>query len=341
MRKIAGMLCMVLMISLFGGINIGSVHAEAKVESIKVTKFPDKCAYNIGEGFSSNGIVVKAKMSNGKTEVIANSELQFYSGVELTQGRPFEQEGWKPVTVTYKGAKAYFGLAVFDPKKEYSITFDSDGGNKIEAHKIDASTKAFKFPIPTKKGFQFIGWYHSNGGKYSGYEPGMGPNVHLKAQWGHSITYNANGGTGKMKKDITEADYTYPKCKFKKAGYKFVGWSFKKAATGYDNFFLVGARGDYLARGNKNVTLYAQWVKPAKYKISYVSLNGAKLPSNAIRKYTSGKATALPQLDSKGTKFFEGWKITCKGKTYGPFLEVPPFMTGNIKLTPVYAAFEG
>jgi hypothetical protein len=36
-----------------------------------------------------------------------------------------------------------------------------------------------------------------------------------------------------------------------------------------------------------------------------------------------------------------GWLITSDGKKYGQFMEIPPFIEGNIKLTPVVADFEG
>jgi hypothetical protein len=117
------------------------------------------------------------------------------------------------VELRYEGATTSYGIVVFDPSKEYFIKYDSNGGSAVNAKKIDASTKAFKLPKPTKKGATFLGWF-SNGTKYTEYKPGMGANIELKAEWGFSIIFNANGGSGKMKNGVLDGNYTLPKSGF-------------------------------------------------------------------------------------------------------------------------------
>lgn len=337
---------MILFTTLFGANNITISNAAAKVESIEITTLPDQCAYNVGDGYSTKGMIVVAKMSDGKKETVDNSKITSFSGVELSEGRAFTVEGWKAVELRYGGAKTSYAIAVFDPTKEYFITYDSDGGSAVESKKIVASTKAFELPAPTKKGATFLGWYASNGTKYTMYQQGMEPHIQFKAKWGYSIIFNANGGTGKMKNGVLGGDYKLPKNGFKRTGYKFVGWSTKKAADSM-TFYQVGDLGAYLSNNNKNVTLYAQWVKPANYKISYVSVKGVKLPSKAIKKYTAGKTTQLPYptvtivSDGPMGMNFAGWSITIKGKKYGSFFEIPPYMSGDIKLTPIVMQGEG
>lgn len=341
MKKVASILCMLLIVTMFGGTNIQFVNAETKVNSIEIKTLPDKCAYNVGDGYSTKGMVVVAKLSNGKKETVDNSKITSFSGVELTEGRAFTQEGWKSVEIQYKGVKTTYGIAIFDPSKEYTISYDSDGGSKVESKKIDASTKGFKFPEPTKKGYVFLGWYHSNGQKYTKYQQGMGPSLQFKAKWGSAIVFNANGGSGKMKNGTVDKDYKLPKSGFKKSGYKFVGWSTLKKATNYGNFYEAGESAEYLSGSKGNVTLYAQWVKPVSYKISYVSVKGAKIPAKAIKKYTAGKKTQIPAAIETGDKNFSGWKITVNGKSFEIGMEIPPYITGNIKLTPNLTTFEG
>jgi len=333
---------MLLIATMLWGTNINIVNAKIKVKSIEITSYPDKCAYNIGEAYSVKGMVVVATMSDGKKETVDNSQITSFSGVKLTEGRAFTQEGWKSVEIQYKGAKTTYGIAVFNPSKEYFITYNSDGGSKVEANKMDASTKEFNLPTPTKKGATFLGWYHSNGKKYTKYQPGMGPNLEFKAKWGYAIIFNANGGTGKMKNGVMDDDYKLPKTGFKRSGYKFVGWSTKKTAD-YASFYVVGNQASYIPNENKNVTLYAQWVKPATYKISYATVKGVKIPSKAIKKYTAGKTTELPvaSYTGKENKTFSGWMITINGKKYGQFNEIPPYISGDIKLTPMLYTFEG
>lgn len=341
MKKAVTVLCIILLATLLGGANNRIADAASKVLSIEITTLPDRCAYNVGDGYSTKGMVVVAKRSDGKKETVDNSKITSFSGVELTEGRAFTQEGEKSVELRYEGVKTSYGIAVFNPSKEYYITYDSDGGNAVEAKKIDASTEEFKLPEPTKKGATFLGWYHSNGTKYTRYQQGMGPAIELKAKWGYAILFHANGGTGKMKNGVLDADYTLPKNGFKKSGYKFVGWSTKKSSDNM-SFYQVGDSGGNLPNQNKNVTLYAQWVKPATYKISYASVKGVKLPSDAVKKYKTGKTTTLPYPAVPEGKIFGGWIITIKGKEYrGQYTEIPPYLSGDVKLKPMLVDFEG
>lgn len=338
MKKVVAVLCALFVLTLLGGMDAKVVNAETQVKSIEIKTKPEKCAYNIGEGYSTKGMVVEAKLSDGKKETVDNSQITSFSGVELTEGRPFSQEGWKSVEISYKGVKATYGIAVFDSTKEYFITYNSGGGSAVEPSKIDASTKEFTLPVPTKKGYTFLGWYHSNGSKYTKFQPGMGPSIEITAKWGTGIVFNANGGKGKMKDGVISDDYKLPKNKFTKSGYKFAGWSTVKKTPDQSNFYEVGTPGSYLSGSEGNVTLYAVWVKSKTYKISYTLEKGMKLPSKAVKKYTSGKKTKLPLLDDP---YFNGWAITINGKDFGPIFEVPPYVTGNIKLKPLIIEWEG
>lgn len=341
MKKIVTLLSIILILSLLEDIYTIHVNAETKVKSIKITSMPNKRAYNISEGYSTTGMVVVATMSDGKKETVDNSKITSFSGVQLTEGRPFTVEGYKSVTIRYKGAKATFGIAVFNPSKEYNISFNSDGGSKITSIRIDASTKEFDLPVPTKKGCQFSGWYHSNGIQYTKFKPGMGPSLQFKAKWKYSIIFNANGGSGTMQNGIIDKSYIIPKNAFQRPGYKFIGWSTKKNATDDSHFYEVGDKVGQLTNVKKSVTLYAQWVKVANYKITYVSVKDAIIPGYAIKTYTSGKRTTLPKASVVGNKKFYGWMINMNGKKYGPTMQIPPFIKGDIKLTPFVTEFEG
>lgn len=292
MKKTAIVLSVLVMLVLIGTTSTILAKAEVQVKSIQIKKYP-KCTYSVGEGYTIKGMVVEAMMSSGKTVTVDNANVTSFSGVELTEGRPFEQEGWKGITIKYKGVETSYGIAVFDPAKEYSIKFNSNGGNAVDTIKIDASTKAFNLPNVTKKGSDFLGWYHSNGQKYTKYIQGMGPNLKFTAKWCYKITFNANGGKGTMKNGVISNDYRLPKCGFKKTGYKFVGWGKSKMVTKLNDFYSVGDVSTFVG-DNKNVTLYPQWVKPAAYTISYGSTKGVKMPKNLLKKYTSGKTTQIP-----------------------------------------------
>ncbi len=96
------------------------------------------------------------------------------------------------------------------------------------------------------------------------------------------------------------------------------------------------------------MTLYAQWVKAKSYKITYTNVKGVKIPSKAIKKYTAGKTTELPYPDiskypskSEVGTMFAGWEITVNGKKIGVYYEIPPYVSGDIKVKPVVADLHG
>lgn len=338
MKKVVSVLCILLVLTLFGGMDTKIVHAETEVKSITIKTMPDKCAYNIGDGYTTKGMVVVATLSNGKKETVDNSKIASFSGVQLTEGTPFTQEGWKLVELQYKGAKTELGVAVYDPAKEYFITYNSDGGSAVEAKKIDASTKAFKLPEPTKEGYAFLGWYNSSDYKFTKYYPNMGPSIQLTAKWGTAIVFDANGGKGKMKYGVKSDDYKLPKSGFKKSGYNFVGWSTVKENPDPNTFYKVGTQGNYLSLPEGSTTLYAVWVKSKTYKISYELQKGMKL-SKSVKSYKSGKTTKLPTVTNSAE--FNGWIITINGQEFSPVYDIPPYVTGEVKLKPMMVGWEG
>ncbi len=158
------------------------------------------------------------------------------------------------------------------------------------------------------------------------------------AENGTTIVFDANGGKGTMENGAVSDDYKLPKSKFKKSGYKFAGWCTAKENPNPDNFFKVGTEGYYVNFPDSTSTLYAIWVKSKAYKISYDLGKGMKL-SKSVKTYTSGKATKLPSI--KDSNEFNGWMFTINGQEYGPIFEIPPYMTGKIKLRPLMIGFEG
>jgi uncharacterized repeat protein (TIGR02543 family) len=72
----------------------------------------------------------------------------------------------------------------------------------------------------------------------------------------------------KLKNRSYGKKYKLPANKFKKTGYKFVGWNTKKNGTG--TAYVPGE--EYTAQ--KTITLYAQWKKLTTYAMKY-NMNGA------------------------------------------------------------------
>lgn len=100
--------------------------------SVYVVSLPVATEYEVGQGFDTHGILVKARIGGEEKDV--SDKITFYTSgtVELKQNRPFQSIGTKVVEVRYEGKKI----------AEYTITI------------VEASAKPApepKLPIDTKK----------------------------------------------------------------------------------------------------------------------------------------------------------------------------------------------
>lgn len=111
--------------------NGGTTPTDGKVY---VVSTPVETEYEVGEGFDTHGILVKARV-NGK-EIDVSDKITFYTSktVQLTQNRPFTVAGTKVVELRYEGKKV----------GEYTVTV-------IEASNKPTPTPTSKLPIDSKK----------------------------------------------------------------------------------------------------------------------------------------------------------------------------------------------
>ena len=124
----------------------------------------------------------------------------------------------------------------------------------------------------TRSGYVFIGWAQSKNGPVVVGNQGTGTagnagSLTLYAKWAkknYKVKFYANGGKGKMAVE----KFTYGKAKkltankFKRKGYRFVGWAkstalAKKGKVAYKNKKSV----KNLVTNGKTVKLYAVWKK--------------------------------------------------------------------------------
>lgn len=197
-------------------------------------------------------------------------------------------------------------------KIKYSISYSLTGENNLSNITEYSITISFKFLNPTRKGYKFVGWYKDS--KYrkriTKITKGSTGNLTLYAKWTpikYSISFNANGGTGKMFK-IYNVEYnknvTLTKNKFKKTGYKFIGWNTKVDGTGtfYTNAQSVK---NLTSKSGKTVKLYAQW-KEVTYTITYNFGDGNTYELSNPTTYTVKDTFELQNPEKEGYLFL-GW----------------------------------
>ena len=162
----------------------------------------------------------------------------------------------------------------------YTIKYS---GNKATSGKMSAQTlrlygKTYALSANKYKrtGYKFAGWNTKKNGKGISYKNKAkvqnlssvnGEVVTLYAQWKantYKVKFNGNGATSGSMKKMTKCSYgkkyRLSANKFKKTGYKFVGWNTKKNGKGkmYKNKAKIK---NLTPKNGKTVTLYAQWKK--------------------------------------------------------------------------------
>ena len=169
-------------------------------------------------------------VSEGKT--VKEQTLEYGTQVDLTF-RPAEREdyrfvGWdaselndgkvpaKDVTITAQWKR-----------NECTITFDSNGGSKVDSQTLDCGLEITVPENPTREGYTFIGWEPAI--------PEIMPEVDITvvAQWQvnqYTITFNSNGGS---EVEAMSVDYgsaiNAPEAT--REGYTFAGWDPELPAT--------------------------------------------------------------------------------------------------------------
>ena len=150
----------------------------------------------------------------------------------------------------------------------YDVSYNTNGGSKVISQtKNKGEALKLRSTVPVKVGYTFAGWGLSADSTTVSYSAGSNytsdKDIVLYAiwtPWSHTITFNANGGTGSVPKDIsvtTGIDVAVPDCSLTNKNNAFRYWSTNPSGFDGDNYYI----GDGYT-GLKNggtVTLYAVW----------------------------------------------------------------------------------
>jgi uncharacterized repeat protein (TIGR02543 family) len=141
----------------------------------------------------------------------------------------------------------------------YTLTYNSDGGSAVSSKTFTFSQtlNATYFPVPTKGTETFVGWFDSNGGRWSASSnvnnTGPNNNLTLTARWTtvpYSVTYDADNGENTYSTSIYPGSEVYIGFTPYREGYTFVGWKDLE-----DDIFYTSSS----IMPTKNLTLTAQW----------------------------------------------------------------------------------
>jgi len=167
---------------------------------------------------------------------------------------------------------------------KYTITFDTDGGSKIDPITKDYNATVTAPADPTKEGYTFKGWDQTI--------PATMPaeDLTVKAQWTvnqYTITFDTDGGSKIDSVKVAFGTAVKAPADPTKEGYTFKGWSPALPAT----------------MPAKNLTVKAQWTAN-QYTITFDTDGGSKI--DAI-KQDFGTAVKAPKDPTKAGYTFKGW----------------------------------
>ena len=181
---------------------------------------------------------------------------------------------------------------------QYTITFDTDGGSKIDPITQDYGTAIIAPAAPTKTGYTFGGWDKTI--------PDTMPagDMTIKATWTinkYTITFDTDGGSeiAPITQDYgtTIAKPTDPT----KTGYTFAGWYTDAACTNAWNF------GSNMLTDH-DMTLYARWVRNAVRKATItgsVELGNRPAVGAVVELMLGNRKIAAATTDANGVYSFQ------------------------------------
>ena len=151
--------------------------------------------------------------------------------------------------------------------KNYTVTFNSNGGSSITSQTVEEGKTASKPADPSRDGYTFDGWYLGEN-EYNFSTPING-NITLIAHWtlipainNYLVTFNSNGGSSITSQTIEEGKTASKPADPSRDGYTFDGW------------YLGENEYNFSSPINGNITLVAHWeeVVPKDY-IGKIKLN--------------------------------------------------------------------
>src|SRR5699024_4427472 len=195
---------------------------------------------------------------------------------------------------------------------KYELTYHANGGSgapEKETRNYN-STSPLSSTIPTREGYEFLGWNTNKDASTALYSPNQSftmpaSNTILYAIWkikSYQLTYNANGGSGAPEKETREYNSSLPLSEVNpvKEGSTFLGWDTN--AMAYTPSYQSG---QMFTMPASDVILYAIY-SSIGYTLTYDTNGGEGGPSTEIHSYNDifNLSQTIP---TKLGNDFKGW----------------------------------
>ncbi len=230
-----------------------------------------------------------------------------------------------------------------------TVTFNSNGGRVVTPGSQDyVSGQTFgQFPVPTRRGYTFLGWWtEAAGGRRMTEEtPVPDADMELFAHW-EPITYyvrfHANGGTGTMTDQpfVFDARQALKTCVFTRTGFAFTGWA--TSPEGQVRYAGNASVVNLEEVQDRIVDLYAVW-SGVGYSVRFDSNGGTGIMGNQT--IAVGETQNLwPCVFARAGYTFVGWALSpteaeAKEVAYRDGQAVRNLATSNGADVPLYAVW--
>lgn len=208
------------------------------------------------------------------------------------------------------GIIGIFSINSKEEEKYCSVSFETNGGTKLQNIQVKCGEKIDKPEIPLKNGFEFENWYYNE--KIYDFSTIVDKNIILTAKWNVlpeteiiNVYFDSNGGTRVDSVQISKGEKVYEPLTPVKKGYKFVCWQLNNETYNFDSIV------------NDEIILVAVWKKiNSNSNINDSSNENIELDNN-INSDSSNKADNNIDWDFlKGT-----WYLTGTDDVYITFRE--------------------
>jgi uncharacterized repeat protein (TIGR02543 family) len=204
------------------------------------------------------------------------------------------------------------GQVVTAALPNHTVIFNANGGTGSMSNQVANVPTALTLNAFTRSGYSFAGWNTAANGSGTAYSNGatysFSADMTLYAQWtvspNHTVTFNANGGTGSMSNQVANVPTALTLNAFTRSGYNFAGWN--TAANGSGTAYANGATYSFSA----DITLYAQWSTLPNHTVIFNANGGTGSMSNQVANIPT--ALTLNAFTRSGYNF-AGWNTASGG----------------------------
>ena len=186
----------------------------------------------------------------------------------------------------------------------HTVTFNVNGGTGTMSSQVANVPTALTSNTFTRLGYTFTGWNTQANGLGVAYADkamyAFDADITLYAQWGHTVTFNANGGTGTMSPQVANVPTALTSNTFTRLGYTFTGWNTRANGLG------VAYADKAMYAFDADITLYAQWGHTVTFNANGGTGTMSPQSANVPTALTANTFTRLGYT-------FTGWNTQANG----------------------------